>query len=169
MKQIFGKTFLTLALFSSLNYASDSDMYSFIGVQGSSSDYDGISTPTVSLKYGQQSSMWRTAISYNYAHNSDDTLQSFIAQIDHGILTDLFENLPLKPYLGFSLGVMQHKNKLNQIDTDNGYVYGLNGGVNYVLNNNFDIDLGYRYLRTDKLEYIDNVNDIMLSLHYYFD
>lgn len=170
MKQLFGKTLLTLTLLSPSVYAFDNgSTYSFIGVQGSVSDYDGISTPTLALKYGQQSSAWRTAISYNFAQNSDDQFQSLIAQVDYGVLTELFAELPLKPYVGFSLGMIQHANDTNSIDTDYGYLYGLNGGINYVLNNDFDIDLGYRYMRTNKLESLDSMSDIMLSLHYYFD
>ena len=169
MKQIFKKLFITLTLFSSLSYAFESDLYSFIGVQGSSSKYDDLSTPTVALKYGQQNSIWRTAISLNYAQTGDDRLQALIAQVDHGVLTDMFEELPIKPYIGFSLGVINHQNDKNSIDSDNGYLYGANGGINYVLNNDFDIDLGYRYLKTDKLKYIDDISDITLSLHYYFE
>jgi len=169
MKQIFKKVLITLTLFSSLNHAFESDLYSFIGVQGSSSKYDDLSTPTIALKYGQQNSSWRTAISLNYAQTGDDRLQALIAQVDHGVLTDMFDELPIKPYIGFSLGVINHQNSKNSIDSDSGYLYGANGGINYVLNSDFDIDLGYRYLKTDKLEYIDYISDITLSLHYYFE
>lgn len=168
MKYIFSKTLLTLTLFSSLSQASGDAMYSFLGLQVSSSEYEDISTETVAIKYGQQSAMWRTAISYNFAQNSDDKMQSLVAQIDHGILTEMFETLPVKPYIGFSIGVMEHKNNMNAVSTDRGYLYGLNGGINYVINDKVDIDLGYRYMKTTNLESIDKVSDAMLSLHYYF-
>ena len=169
MKQIFKKLLITLTLFSSLAHAFENELYSFIGLQGSSSKYDDLSTPTVALKYGQQNSIWRTAISLNYAKTGNDRFQTLIAQVDHGVLTNMFDKLPIKPYIGFSLGVINHQNDKNPIDSDNGYLYGINGGINYVLNSNFDIDLGYRHLKTDKLEYIDDISDITLSLHYYFE
>jgi hypothetical protein len=159
------KILLILFLFTLTSSANDK-LYSFLGIQSSYSDYDGVSTPTLGLKYGRQNSEWRTAISYNYADKSNDKFQSLIVQMDKGVLTDLFRMLPIKPYLGFSIGVMENKN--SQI-TDRGYLYGLNVGLNYVLSNSFDIDLGYRQMWTSKFKYIDTRGDLSLSLHYYFE
>ncbi|MCH9740740.1 MAG: porin family protein [Epsilonproteobacteria bacterium] len=171
MKQKFMKIILTLCMLSSLASADDGSetMYGFVGVQASASKYDDISTPTLALKYGQQSSYWRTAISYNFAANSDDQFHSIIAQVDHGILTEIFADLPVKPYVGFSIGALQHRNSNNEVDSDNGYLYGLNTGINYVVNNDLDIDLGYRYIKSSKLKYLDSVSNLSLSLHYYFN
>jgi len=169
--RFFSKTLLILFL---LNITSSADiltdkMYSFVGIQGSYTDYDRETAPTIGFKYGKQTDTWRTAISYNYAQNSDNTYQSFIMQIDTGVLTELFRDIPIKPYLGFSLGVMEHKNSANSLSTDRGYLYGINTGVNYILSNSLDIDFGYRYMDSDKLNYIDYRGDVSLSLHYYFD
>jgi len=165
------KTILILFLFNLTAHADilTDKMYSFIGIQGAYTDYDNESAPTIGFKYGKQTDTWRTAISYNYAQKSDNTYQSFIMQIDTGVLTELFRDIPLKPYLGFSLGVMEHKNSANKPSKDRGYLYGLNAGFNYVLNNSFDIDFGYRYMDSDKFKYISNRGDITLSLHYYFE
>jgi len=173
MRQKFTKILLTIFMMTGITHASSTDgitrIYEFVGIQGGISDYDGISTPTLAVKYGQQSSLWRTAISYNFAKKSNDTIQSIIAQVDRGILTELFANVPFKPYVGFSLGVMEQSNNKNAVSKDRGYLYGLNTGINYVLNNNFDIDLGYRYMISNQLEYIGKTNSLSLSLHYYFD
>jgi opacity protein-like surface antigen len=169
--RFFSKTVLILFIFnltSSADILTDK-MYTFIGVQGSYTDYDTKTTPTLGLKYGKQTDIWRTAISYNYAKASDNRYQSFIIQVDTGVLTELFREIPLKPYIGFSLGMMEHKNSSNTPSKDRGYLYGLNGGFNYVINNSFDIDFGYRYMDSDKLEYIGNRGDLTLSLHYYFN
>ncbi len=169
--KFFSKTALILFILnitSSANILTDK-MYTFIGVQSSYTDYDTESAPTIGFKYGKQTDTWRTAISYNYAQASGDTYQSFIMQIDTGVLTELFRDIPLKPYLGFSLGVMEHRNSSNNPSTDKGYLYGLNTGINYVINNAFDIDFGYRYMDSSKLEYVGSRGDITLSLHYYFD
>jgi hypothetical protein len=69
-------------------------------------------------------------------------------------------------YAGFSLGIMQYKNDYIR---DRGYLFGGNIGINYVLNNDFDLDFGYRYMTTNKFKDIDNRGDVALSLHYYFD
>ena len=157
-----------------LNITSTADvltdkMYTFVGIQGSYTDYDGETAPTIGFKYGKQTDTWRTALSYNYAQNSDNTYQSFIMQVDAGVLTELFRDIPVKPYLGFSLGIMEHHNSANELSSDRGYLYGINTGVNYVLDNSLDIDFGYRYMDSDKLRYMKGRSDISLSLHYYFD
>jgi|GEM_PF-1056911 len=161
------KILLILFLFNSTSSAEElvESIYSFIGVQSSYTNYDSVSTPTFGLKYGKQTSKWRTAISYSYAQESSHKFHSLIMQMDKGVLTDVFRDIPLKPYIGFSLGVMQDQKNSS---TDNGYLYGVNLGINYVLSNDFDIDFGYRYMRTDKLKDMDNRGDISLSLHYYF-
>jgi opacity protein-like surface antigen len=86
-------------------------------------------------------------------------------QVDAGVLSELFREIPIKPYLGFSIGVMENK---NSDFTDRGLLYGINTGINYVVNNSIDIDFGYRYMSADKFKYIDNRGDFTLSLHYYF-
>jgi len=164
----------TLFILFSLNITSSADiltdkMYSFVGIQASYTNYDSETAPTIGFKYGKQTDTWRTALSYNYAQNTDNTYQSFIMQVDAGVLTELFKDIPIKPYLGFSFGVMEQRNSANEISKDRGLVYGINTGLNYVLNNSLDVDLGYRYMDSNKLRYIEDRGDISLSLHYYFD
>ena len=162
---------------SSISYSSNdgiTEMYDFIGIQtGISSISAGdksasdITAPTIAFKYGQQTSNWRTAIYYNYTQNSDDKFHSIIAQVDHGILMETFEQFPFKPYVGFSLGMMQHK---FDGDSNTGFVYGLNAGLNYVLNNNMDLDLSFQHMWTgSKLEKLDGMNNLSFSLHYYLE
>ncbi|NOZ90444.1 MAG: hypothetical protein GXO60_04060 [Epsilonproteobacteria bacterium] len=166
--KLFIKTLFILFLLNSTINAYDGldKLYTFIGVQGGYTKYDNVDTPTIGFKYGKQNSQWRTALIYNYSVNSDDIYHSFIVQVDKGILTDVFKDVPFKPYIGFSLGAMQHK---NDTLTDRGYLFGGNIGINYVLNNYFDIDLGYRYMTTSKLKNLNDRSDFALSLHYYFE
>ncbi len=163
------KSLLIISLFSGvLNAYNDGleNIYSFIGVQSGYSNYDNRDAPTIGLTYGKQNTEWRTAINYNYANSSNNIFHSLIIQVDRGVLTELFRDYPFKPYIGFSLGVMQHKKgSLN----DKGYLFGGNIGINYVINNSLDIDLGYKYMDTSKLKKIDDRGDFMLSLHYYFE
>ena len=162
------KTLLIFLMFNLTANAFDANekLYSFIGVQASQTKYDSASTTTMGLKYGVQNSKWRTAIAYNYAEKSGSKFQSIVMQMDKGVLTELFRDLPLKPYLGFSLALMQDKN--SEL-TDRGFLYGINTGFNYVLNDSFDIDFGYRYMIAKKFKNVDNRVDILISLHYYFD
>jgi hypothetical protein len=163
----FFKILITLFLLNSTINAEDLDkLYTFIGIQTSYTKYDDKDAPTIGLKYGKQNSLWRTALIYNYAVNSDDTYHSLIMQVDRGVLIDMFEDKPFKPYIGFSLGVMQHKNDYIK---DRGYLLGGNIGINYVIDNYFDLDLGYRFLTTSKMKNLSNRQDLSISIHYYFD
>jgi opacity protein-like surface antigen len=51
---------------------------------------------------------------------------------------------------------------------DRGYVYGVNTGLTYILNDAIDLDLGYRFLKTSKLENINKINDLTFSMHYFY-
>jgi len=159
--------FLPIVLLSSSLFAQER-LYSFIGVQTSTSKFDKITAPTIGVKYGKQSKDIRTAISYNYGKNSDDTFQTLIMQIDTGILTNTFKKSPLKPYIGASLGLIQHKNNNLISYTDKGYLLGANTGVTYIFNNNMDFDLGYRFLKTSKMKEIKDINDLSFSMHYFY-
>jgi len=159
--------FLSIILFSSSLFAKEK-IYSFIGIQTSASNFDGLSTPTIGLKYGKQSKDIRTSIAYTYANKSSNTFQSLIMQVDSGILAQTFKGIPFKPYLGASFGIIQHKNKELLGYDDKGFVYGINSGFSYVFNNNIDFDLGYRFLKTSKMKELNKINDLSFSLHYFY-
>ena len=159
--------FLSIILFSTSLFANEK-IYSFIGIQTSASNFDNVSTPSIGLKYGKQSKEMRTSITYNYADKSSNTFQSLIMQVDSAILTQTFKDIAFKPYLGASFGVIQHKNSEQLGYDDKGFVYGINAGLSYVLNNNIDFDLGYKFLKTSKMKELDEINDLSLSLHYFY-
>ena len=173
MKKKFNKILLPLFIISSISYSNNdgiTEMYDFIGVQtgmssvnaGSNSGSD-VTAPTIGFKYGQQTSEWRTAIYYNYAYHSDQKFHSLVAQVDHGVLMEAFADLPVKPYVGFSIGMMRNS-------SNNDFIYGVNTGLNYVLNNTMDLDLSFQHMWTgSKLESLGGMNNLSLSLHYYFD
>jgi len=164
------KKFILLFLsiiFSSSLFANE-QLYSFIGIQTSASKFDNSYTPTIAIKYGKQSKDIRTSIAYSYANKSSNTFQSLIMQVDSGILNQTFKDIAFKPYLGASFGVIQQKNKKLLGYNDKGFVYGINTGFSYVINNDMDFDLGYRFLKTSKMKELEQINDLSLSLHYFY-
>ncbi|NKQ38556.1 MAG: outer membrane beta-barrel protein [Methanosarcinales archaeon] len=165
MKTI-NKLYLSLILLSSSLSAVDKS-YSFLGIQTGSSFVEGQALATIGLKYGIQTKKYRTAISYNYAQKSNLNYQTLIAQIDTGVLTNQFKKSSFKPYAGLSFGVIKEKNKLTT-SVDKGYVYGINTGFAYIFSDALDVDLGYRYLKTSKLKSIASLNDLSLSMHYFY-
>ena len=156
------KTILLTLLLTSLSFAEKS--YSFFGAETSFINYDSISSPSLGLKYGIQRGMWRSSINLDYASTGKDKLSSLIIQIDKGILKSITKDSPFKPHAGFSLGVLQHKNAV----TDKGYGLGLNTGVTYLLSDQIDLDLSYRFFSTSKMNNIASLNSLNLSLHYFY-
>lgn len=156
--------FLSLSLLIASLYAEDK-IYSFIGVQTATAKYEKLTPTTVGIKYGKQSTDIRTSIAYNYGNQSTNDYHSLIMQIDMGILKNTFRNSLLKPYLGASFGVMEHDHDAIK---DRGYLYGANAGVTYLLNDIIDLDLSYRFMKTSKLEELDKVSDLSLSMHYFY-
>lgn len=139
--------------------------YAFVGAQTSLVNYEEISSSTsVGLKYGVQKGMWRTSFNLDYSGLDENRLNSLILQIDRGLFEESTKNLFVKPHIGFSLGVLEHKFK----QTDKGYGLGTNAGLTFILNDAFDLDLNYRYLSTSKMSNIGSVQHINLSLHYFY-
>jgi len=167
MKKL-NRLFFPILLLTSIAIQADDKIYSFIGIQASTAEFEDTTAPTIGLKYGKQSENMRTSISYSYGGKSDKDYQSLIMQIDTGVLTNSFRDIALKPYVGVSFGVMQQKDNSVIPSRDRGYVYGANAGVSYLLNDAVDLDLSYRYLKTSKLENIDNINDFIFSMHYFY-
>ena len=160
------KLYISLILLSTSLLASDKS-YSFLGIQAGNSFVEGNSVATVGLKYGVQTRKYRTSISYNYGAKSNLNYQTVIAQVDVGIFKNTFKNTSVKPYAGLAFGAMQEKNKLTSVK-DRGYVYGGSLGLAYIFNDALDFDLAYRYLATSKLNNIDAINDLSLSMHYFY-
>jgi len=165
MKTI-NKLYISLILISTSLSATEKS-YSFLGIQTGKSFIENTSISTIGLRYGVQTRKYRTSLNYNYGENSNSSYESLITQIDTGILINTFKNSLLKPYAGFSFGVMQEKNSITSI-RDRGYIYGVNTGLAYIFNDAFDFDLCYKYLKTSKLKKIDSINDLTLSMHYFY-
>jgi len=159
--------FVSVILFSTMLFANEK-LYSFIGVQASPSIFNNTIAPSLAMKYGKQSKDMRTSIALGYGQNGDNAYQTLIVQMDTGVLTQKFKDIAFKPYIGGSFGVIQHKNKKLMEGNDKGFLYGFNMGLSYVVNNNMDFDLGYRFLKTTKMKELNNVNDLSLSMHYFY-
>jgi hypothetical protein len=161
--------FLPLILLINLAQANDEKLYSFIGIQTSVTQFEDTTAPTIGLRYGMQSSQVRTTIAYDYGKNSNNSYHTLIMQMDTGILSNTFANSNLKPYMGASLGLMQHNNSKNtSSQRDRGYLYGINAGLTYIVNDAIDLDVGYKFLNTAKLENIDTINDLTFAMHYFY-
>ncbi|MBD3790168.1 MAG: hypothetical protein IE885_07380 [Campylobacterales bacterium] len=121
------------------------------------------SQKTVSLHYGQQSLDWRTMFSYEFKGSE---YKSFSVHIDKILLDQLFGTPKFRPYLGGEIGTLKMADPL--LEDQNGYYYGLGGGLILYATDHVDIDVGYRYHWVQKIESLDTIKGVMLSLHYFF-
>jgi opacity protein-like surface antigen len=156
------KIIISILLLTTISFAEKS--YSFLGANTSYINYDTVTSPSLGLKYGIQRGMWRSSINLDYASTGNNKLSSLMLQVDKGILKGSTKNSSFKPHVGFSLGVLQHKNS----STDKGYGLGLNTGITYLLSDAIDLDLSYRFLSTSKMANISSLNSLNLSLHYFY-
>jgi len=156
------KIIISTLLLTSITLAEKS--YTFVGAQTAFVHYNGLSSPSVGLKYGVQNSMWRSSLNLEHARNGQNKLTSFIFQADQGILEEHFKQSDFKPHMGFSIGYIQHQNN----STDRGLSYGVNTGITYLLNQKIDLDLSYRYIKVSKIKAVNSLNSLNLSLHYFY-
>lgn len=147
-----------------ITFSSAETSYSFLGAQTSYVNYENVSAPSIGLKYGVQRGMWRSSFNLDYSEANNNQLNSLILQVDKGVLQQSSKNSLFKPHVGFSLGILQH----DKSQTDKGYAYGVNTGVTYLLNNAIDLDLSYRYLTTEKMNSMNSLHSLNLSLHYFY-
>ena len=143
---------------------ADNKSYSFVGVETSLSLYDDISAPSFGIKYGKQADMLRTSIQLTHAQNGQNKLETLMMEVDRGILTSLFKKSAIQPYFGLNYGLIQHNND----EKDKGFVYGLSLGVSYILNHSMDLNLASQLLKTSKMNDVKELNNISLSLHYFY-
>jgi len=156
--KIFMKIFFVLGLI--INWSSaDEKLYQFMGIDSSIDSIDGKANLSFGAKYGQQNGLWRTTLNFN----TSSDYQAFILQSDRAIFQKAFKPYQLKPYMGFNFGYMG--SSLSGVDS--GLIYGANMGVNYVMDDHYDIDLGYRYMMT-KTQSGAGLNNLILSLHYFY-
>ena len=156
------KIIISTLLLTSLIFAEKN--YTFVGAETSLVNYNGVTSPSIGLKYGVQNAMWRSSLNLEYAKSGSDTLTSFIFEADRGIFTEQSKKSNYKPHVGFSVGSIQHRNS----KTERGFSYGVNTGVTYLLNKKMDVDLTYRLIKVNQIDAFSSLNSLNLSLHYFY-
>ena len=152
----------SMFLLNTLSLHANSKSYSFVGVDTTLSHYNDGFTPSLGIKYGKQVDMLRTTIGFTHAQKSGDTLQTFMLEVDKGLSNAFFQQAKLHPYVGFNYGFVRHDS------SDKGYSYGLSGGITYILNHSMDLNLGLQMLKVSKVKDFNDLNNINLSLHYFY-
>jgi len=152
----------SMFLLNTLSLHATSKSYSFVGIDSTISHYNSGIAPSLGIKYGKQANMWRTTVGFTHAQKKDNTLQTLMMEVDKGMSTAFFKKFKLHPYLGLNYGFVQHDN------SDKGYGYGVSGGATYILNHSMDINIGIQILKVSKVKSFNNINNLNLSLHYFY-
>ena len=161
-------------LLSSSLYARDdiSESKSFIGIEVGATtieadhvffgdNYEGNGVE-FGLRLGAQNQQWRTLIALNYYDNVDDD-QEYVK----GIITFdylLIDNSSIQPYVGVNVGYIDYT---SDVRDDAGFLYGGQVGLMYLLSENIQVDISYRYsiAETDS---VNHVAGIIVGLNYIF-
>jgi len=160
-------TLLLLSVYTSL-FSYETEEFPFIGLTVSTQSID-IATidkqkeTSYGLRYGKQTTDWRTMFSLALASNS---YRSLGLEIDR-ILSDEIMGMPeFRPYIGAVVGALKYDS--DSIEDTRGYYYGLNAGLIIYTTDNIDADLSYHYYKVKDFENLDKIEGATFSLHYFY-
>jgi len=156
---------LAALLFSSL-FSQEKKEFTFLGLSISKHTIemnpDTKQVDSIGLRCGKQTLDWRTVFTYEDA----EEYRSFSVEVDRILLDELFGTPKLRPYLGISAGIL--KLDYDSLADTSGYYYGANTGFILYTTDTVDIDLAYHYYSVQKIESIDKIEGISLSIHYFY-
>jgi opacity protein-like surface antigen len=142
---------------------------------------ESVDITSFALKYGMQTKDYRTTFSYEVS----DEFQTFDISVDYIVMDKMFGTAKVRPYVGMTLGyilydkatiVGYNENRISEnesagtdtvISTSDGY-YGFDAGLVFYINDNMDLDIGYHYYLMDRLEPLDTMSGLTVSLHYFY-
>lgn len=140
------------------------DKYPFVGISINSADINSDRINTIGIRYGQQTQDWRTTFTLE---NREHGRQSLIVQMDKVLLHSI-GTPKLRTYAGFAIGAISQK-RADKDSKDIGYIYGATVGIMYYITDTIDLDVSYRYLKTDNsVDSVDDFNSATLGIHYFF-
>ena len=175
---------LFIFLFNSL--FAGQEQFGFFGVVGSSdtvsfisdADLDDEKETTFGLRFGGQTQDYRT--SFTVAGNSN--YQSIAVEADVFLTDDMFGVPEIRPYIGGTIGYVHYDEDLLDTYRENipldvnqtkstkysdGY-YGLNFGFVFYVTDNIDLDVSYHYYFMDRLNPLDKMQGVTITLHYFY-
>ena len=140
--------------------------FNFIGASITSSSIDFTDNTSqkdalLGIRYGIQNTNWRTfsEIKFDWRNNYTVTLET-----DKLFIAYKIESLTIAPYIGASIGYLEH----TKDDDDEHAVFGLHSGLIFNLNDTMDLDLSLSKKRKRDFENVDKIISIGVSLHYFF-
>jgi len=175
IKAIF--TALVMLLMMGTVSASDAlKSQTFIGFEIAGTDLDSNASAGTNISYGirvgAQNDEWRTTLLYNYYNNSDSGIEETTNQgsfnLDYFMWTTETNGLHIKPFVGMHVGYMNYEWLENGLEIDESDLYfGGQVGVSLEVIDVVEIDLGYRYSKTN-IDSLDNIGSVFLGLNYFY-
>jgi|GEM_PF-2494953 hypothetical protein len=158
---------------------------SFVGVEGSyvfdlQSDvtFEG-NAPTIQnfkgsggsfgVNMGAKQDCWRALVGFEHYSNEDEdqNFERVFAQADYFPLDSSYAmgTMFANPYVGLNLGWLNYET--SGTEDKNGVAYGGQAGFTKSFSNNWDMDMGVRYMFSN-IEEVDHIGTVNVGLHYYY-
>jgi len=173
------KVFFTLIMLVMTNTVIAGDALSsktFIGFEVDGTKLDSNTSTGTNISYGirvgAQNNEWRTTLLYNYYNNTDTGIEETTNQgsfnLDYFLWTTETSDLQIKPFVGAHVGYMNYEWLLNGVGKDESDVFfGGQVGVSLEVVNVVEIDLGYKYSKTN-IDTLNNIGSFFLGLNYFY-
>jgi hypothetical protein len=141
------------------------DMESNVGTKSVSSTGGA----SVGINVGAKENCWRALVGFEHYSNDTDGQnydRTFI-QGDYFPLDESYSmgNLMVNPYVGVNVGWLNYKGDGDK--TQKGFSYGGEAGFTKSFGDNWDMDMGLRYILSD-IEDVDHIGTVNMGLHYYY-
>ena len=164
MKKLLITFFIIAALVTTIS-AEEKDKYTFVGVAISSKNIDfnnanSQKDATFGFRYGIQNKDYRVMTT---AELDQRGYRGLTLETDSLFNTMNIYKMELKPYIGVSIGYVDHKK-----DNTDHAIFGIHTGAIMYINKDFDLDLGFSRQLKRKDKGINAINAVVLAVHYYF-
>jgi hypothetical protein len=141
---------------------------SFVGGYPTIQNYEG-SGGSFGVNIGAKQDCWRVLLGYeHYANDTDDqNYERVFTQVDYFPLDSTYAmgNMFANPYVGLNVGWLNYET--SGIEDKNGVAYGGEAGFTKSFGNNWDMDMGVRYMFSN-IDEVDHIGSVNVGLHYYY-
>jgi len=140
----------------------------FVGGTPSIQNYNG-NGASFGVDIGAKQNCWRILLGYeHYANDAQDqNYDRVFIQGDYFFLDESYAmgNMFINPYLGLNVGWLNYET--SGTEDKSGLAYGGEAGFTKSFGDNWDMDVGVRYLFSG-VEEVDHIGTVNVGLHYYY-
>ena len=121
------------------------------------------------LDMGAKQDCWRVLMGLeHYANDTDNqNYDRIFTQVDYFPLDSTYAmgNMFANPYVGLNVGWLNYQS--DGAEDQSGVAYGAQAGFTKAFGNNWDMDMGVRYMLSN-IDEVDHIGTMNVGLHYYY-